>query len=80
MQQLLSRPHSSTPVTSQILSLTFTASNDEAFQATFTSRNVVEVKNLVKQVLKDETLDSIIILQIKKLSKMTMKAIANKTI
>jgi hypothetical protein len=58
----------------------FTASISEAFQAALTSRNVTEVKNLVKQILKDETLDSVIVLQIKKLHKIAVQAIADTTI
>ena len=38
------------------------------------------MKNLVKQILKDETLDSMIVLQIKKLHKIAVKAIADTTI
>ena len=67
-------------ISNQTSSLTFTASNDEAFQAALTSRNVTEVKNLVKQILKDETLDPAIVLQIKKLHKVAVKAIADTTI
>jgi len=52
LQQLLPHPRPSTPVTSQIPSLTFTASNGEAFQAALTPKNVMEVENLVKRVLK----------------------------
>ena len=58
----------------------FVASNNEAFQAALTPRNVTEVENLVKWVLKDETLDSVIALQIKKLCKIAVKAIADTTI
>ena len=58
----------------------FVASNDEAFQAVLTPRNVTKVKNLVKQILEDETLDSVIVLQIKKLHKVAVKAIADTTI
>ena len=58
----------------------FVASNDEAFQAALMSRNVTEVKNLVKQILKDETFDSVIVLQIKKLHKIAVKAIADTII
>ena len=65
---------------SQTPSLIFIASNDEAFQAALTSRNVMKVENLIKQILKDEVLDSAIVLQIKKLSKVAVKAIANTTI
>jgi len=60
--------------------LTFVDSNGEAFQAVLTPRNVTEVKNLVKQVLEDETLDSAVALQIKKLHKIAMKAIADTII
>src|SRR6266487_1459806 len=67
-------------VSNQTPSLIFVASNDEVFQAALTSRNVTEVKNLVKQILKDETLDSVIVLQIKKLHKIAVKAIADITI
>ena len=58
----------------------FVASNDEVFQAALTLRNVTEVKNLVKQILKDETLDSAVALQIKKLCKIAVKAIADTII
>ena len=84
LQQLLlyshpiSRP--STPVTSQIPSLTFTASNGEVFEAALTPRNMIKVENLVKRVLEDEALDPAIVLQIKKLSKVAVKAIANTII
>src|SRR6266487_2837962 len=67
-------------VSNQTPSLIFVASNDEAFQAALTSRNVTEVKNLVKQILKNKTLDSAIVLQIKKLHKIAVKTIANTTI
>src|SRR6266487_3314145 len=67
-------------VSNQTPSLIFVASNDEAFQAALTSRNMTEVKNLVKQILKDKTLDSAIVLQIKKLHKIAVKAIADTTI
>ena len=80
LQKLLVQSQSSTSVLNQTSSLIFVASNDEAFQAALTSKNVTEVKNLVKQVLKDETLDSTIVLQIKKLHKIAVKAIADTTI
>src|SRR6266496_4191486 len=64
----------------QAASLTYTASNDEAFQAALTSRNVTEVENLVWQVLEGESLDPAIVLQIKKLSKVATKAIVDITI
>jgi len=67
-------------ISNQTSSLTFIASNDEVFQAALISRNVIEVKNLVKWVLKDETLDPAIVLQIKKLHKVAVKAIADTTI
>src|SRR6266487_1502384 len=67
-------------VSNQSPSLIFVASNDEAFQAVLTPRNVTEVKNLVKQILKDETLNSAVALQIKKLCKIAVKAIADTTI
>jgi len=60
--------------------LTFTTLNGEAFQATLTPRNVTEVEDLVKQVLEGETLNPAIALQIKKLHKVAIKAIANTTI
>ena len=41
---------------------------------------MIEVKNLVKRVLEDETLDPAVILQIKKLSKVAVKVIADITI
>ena len=67
-------------ISNQTSSLIFIASNNEAFQAALISRNVIKMKNLVKQILKDETLDSVIILQIKKLHKIVVKAIADTTI
>ena len=60
--------------------MTFIALNSEAFQAALISRNMTEVENLIKQILKDKTLDLAIILQIKKLSKVAIKVIANITI
>ena len=60
--------------------MTFIASNDEAFQAALISRNMTEVKNLVKWILKDKILDLVIILQIKKLCKVTVKVITDTTI
>jgi len=60
--------------------LTFIASNGEAFQAALTPRNVTEVEDLVKRVLEGETLDPVIVLQIKKLHKVAVKAIADTTI
>jgi len=65
---------------SQTSSLTYIASSNKAFQAALTSRNMMKVKNLVKQILKDEVLDLAIILQIKKLSKVVVKVIANTII
>jgi hypothetical protein len=51
--QQLSQPLPLTPSSSvQTPSLTYTASNGEAFQAALTPKNVMEVENLVKQVLK----------------------------
>ena len=44
------------------------------------SRNVTEIKNFVKQILKNEILDLVIVLQIKKLHKIAVKAIADTTI
>ena len=38
------------------------------------------MKNLVKQILKDKTLDSAVVLQIKKLCKVAVKVIANTII
>ena len=60
--------------------MTFIASNNEAFQAALISRNIIDVKNLVKQILKDKTLDSAVVLQIKKLCKVAVKVIANTII
>ena len=60
--------------------MTFIALNNKAFQAALISRNMMQVENLVKQVLKDEILDLVIILQIKKLSKVAVKVITNKVI
>ena len=68
------------PISNQTPSLTFIASNDEAFQVALTSRNVTEVENLMKRILEDETLDSVIVLQIKKLHKIAVKTIADTTI
>ena len=67
-------------VSNQSSNLIFVDSNSEVFQAVLISRNVMKVKNLVKQILKDETLDSAIVLQIKKLCKIAVKAIADTTI
>ena len=78
LQKLLPRP--STPISNQPPSLTFVASNGEAFQAVLTPRNVTEVEDLVKRVLEGETLDPAIALQIKKLRKIAVKAIADTTI
>jgi hypothetical protein len=57
--------------------LTYIALNNEAFQAALILRNMTEVKNLIQQVLKDKSLNLVIILQIKKLSKIAIKAITN---
>ena len=46
----------------QVPSLTYTASNNEAFQAALTPRNVTEVENLVQQILEGESLDPAIVL------------------
>ena len=67
-------------ISNQISSLIFVASNDEVFQAALTSRNVTEIKNLVKQILKNKTFNSVIILQIKKFHKIVVKTIVDTTI
>ena len=78
LQKLLPQP--SMPISNQTPSLTFIASNGEAFQAALTPRNVTEVGDLVKRVLEDETLNPVIALRIKKLQKVAVKAITDTTI
>jgi hypothetical protein len=60
--------------------LIYTASNNKAFQAALTSRNIMKVKNFVKQILKDKALNLVIILQIKKLNRVAVKVLANTII
>ena len=55
----------------------FITSNDEIFQAALTLKNVTKMKNLVKQILKDEIFDLMIVLQIKKFHKIVIKTIAD---
>ena len=80
LQKLLIWSQFSTSISNQTSSLIFVALNDEIFQAALTLRNMTEIKNFMKWVLKDETFDSVIILQIKKFHKIAVKTIADTII